>query len=279
MATTPKARTSAGALANTKPHSKNGTGTGTGALNPSGRGSNAAEGLLGVQTQTLSHAQAGSTPGSGLAPYAGILPSSILGGTTTGGYGYQHGYGPGFGLGYGYGNRYGLGYNHGYRGPYRYGRRNYVTMSSQALNRMRRLQRLIADLDALSPGTAASPLQQTALRNDLQALAPGSYRTNRGSVQNLAGGLATALPQRSRRLLDTARLAGDLEVVVNAAHLPAGQVSRAVGDAHTVLRSSGVGQSHLQGLVLAMRSVGAVGGLGNALGVGAGLANRMPRVR
>jgi hypothetical protein len=217
---------------------------------------------------TTGSSPAASAPAPVLGSIASLLPGSL------GGVSPSVGYGSGF-SGYGHHSGYGYGHGSGYRGPYRsgYGRRNYVAMSSQARNRMLRLQRLIADLNALSPGAAVGAANRTTLRNDLWALSQGANRPAHAAVQSLAGDLTTALPGRSRPLLDTVRLAGDLETVVNGPHLPSGTVQHAVNDARSVLRSSGVGAANLQAVVASMQTVGVPGALGN--GFGPGLANQL----
>jgi hypothetical protein len=68
-----------------------------------------------------------------------------------------------------------FGYRSGYRG---YGYRNSTLVS----NRMRRLSKLVRDLNTLTVGYAAPPNDRIILRNDLMALSQGGMRPPSTSV-------------------------------------------------------------------------------------------------
>ena len=137
----------------------------------------------------------------------------------------------------------------GYRG---YGYRN----SSMVSSRMRRLAKLVRDLNTLTVGYAAPLNDRSILRNDLMAVAQGGMRPPSSSVNQLSQHLVNFLPQRSTPLLNTERLALNLETVMNGARLNATQVNRAINSSQSILRSSGLPQPGLQALNSAMRSVG-----------------------
>lgn len=148
----------------------------------------------------------------------------------------------------------------GYRG---YGYRN----SSMVSSRMRRLSRLVRDLNTLTVGYAAPLNDRTILRNDLMALAQGGMRPPSTSVNQLSQHLVNYLPQRSTPLLNTERLALNLETVMNGGRLNAGQVNRAISSSESILRSSGLPQPGMQALNTAMRSVGFWGSANNQAGI------------
>lgn len=120
---------------------------------------------------------------------------------------------------------------------------------------MLKLRKLIADLDSLSPGLVTNAMHKNVIRGDLSRLIRGGNRMNSAGVQNIALGLVDALPARKNQALNTARLAGDLESVVNGSRLPAGQFLNAVRDAEGLLRASGAPPAKLQTLDTAMRSM------------------------
>lgn len=154
-----------------------------------------------------------------------------------------------------YGNR------SGYRG---YGYRN----SSMVSSRMRRLSKLVRDLNTLTVGSTPPLNDRNILRNDLMALAQGGMRPPSTSVNQLSQHLVNYLPQRSTPLLNTERLALNLETVMNGGRLNSGQVNRAISSSQSILRSSGLPQPGLQALNTAMRSVGFWGGMaGNQAGI------------
>src|SRR5207302_425940 len=97
---------------------------------------------------------------------------------------------------YGYGSsRYGgyhpyhhYGYGSGYSG---------MRNASMYFARMRRLNRLINDLNQLTPGAAASASMTNRLRSDLMGVAQGSFRPPSPSVQKLSADLVSILPTRT----------------------------------------------------------------------------------
>ncbi len=139
----------------------------------------------------------------------------------------------------------------GYRG---YGYRN----SSMVSGRMRRLAKLVRDLNTLTVGYAAPLNDRNILRNDLMAMAQGGMgmRPPSAAVNQLSQHLVNFLPQRSTPLLNTERLALNLETVMNGARLNSSQVNRAINSSQSILRSSGLPQAGQQALSTAMRSVG-----------------------
>ncbi len=153
---------------------------------------------------------------------------------------------------------YGSGVRSGYRG-YGYGNRN----SSMASARMRRLARVVRDLNSLTVGSRPPVNDRNILRNDLMSLAQGGMRPASSSVQQLSAHLVNYLPRRSTPLLNTERLALNLETVMNGARLNASQVNRAINSSQTLLRSSGLPQAAQQAVASAMRNVGFAGLAGN----------------
>jgi len=148
----------------------------------------------------------------------------------------------------------------GYRG---YGYRNSYMVS----NRMRRLAKLVRDLNTLTVGYSAPLNDRNILRNDLIAVAQLGMRPPSASVNQLSQHLVNYLPQRTTPLLNTERLALNLETVMNGGRLNASQVNRAINSSQSILRSSGLPQAGLQALNTAMRSVGFWGQAGNQAGL------------
>ena len=153
-----------------------------------------------------------------------------------------------------YGNR------NGYRG-YGYGNSTYATA------RMRRLARLVRDLNTLTVGYVAPPNDRNVLRGDLNALSQGGPRPPSARVLQLAQDLIAHLPRRGVPLLNTERLALDLEKVMNGSRLNSGQVNSAINSARSILRTSGLAQPAIESLATDMRSVGQWRLAGNQAGV------------
>ncbi len=129
--------------------------------------------------------------------------------------------------------------------------------------RMMRLSRVVRDLNALTVGYSAAANEHNILRNDLMNLAQGGMRPASTSVQQLSRNLISYLPQRSTALLNTERLALNLETVMNGARLNASQINRAVNSSQSLLRSSGLPQAGQQAVASSMRNVGFAGLAGN----------------
>jgi hypothetical protein len=67
------------------------------------------------------------------------------------------------------------------------------------------------------------------------------------------------LPQRRSPILNTERLALDLETVMNGGRLNPALVNRSLGSAQSILRLTGVPQAGIQSVVSDMRSIGSGG--------------------
>ncbi len=154
---------------------------------------------------------------------------------------------------YGYQPGYRSGSRRGYARSPRY--RGNSSLQRQQMARMLKLRKLIADLNSLSPGLVTNANHRNVIRGDLSRLIRGGNRANSTGVQKIATGLVDALPARRNQALNTARLAGDLESVVNGSRLPAGRFLNAVRDAEGLLRASGAPPAKLQTLDTAMRSM------------------------
>jgi hypothetical protein len=159
---------------------------------------------------------------------------------------------PGLALYHGYHayrNYYGSGYGRGYRG---YGYRNSPVVNS----RMRHLAKLVRDLNTLTVGYVATPAERNILRNDLMAVAPGGSRPPSGAVLQLSGNLISHLPSRQVPMLNTERLALDLEAVMNGSRLPSARVNNAISSAQSILRASRVPHAGIQALSADLKSIG-----------------------
>jgi hypothetical protein len=148
---------------------------------------------------------------------------------------------------YGGGRRY---YGYG-----RYWRRSYYRPTNQMSGPMRRLRKLIADLDALTPGTQVTQVHKNMLKNDLMAVAEHIPRPTTPPVQLLADHLADGLTHRTVPLLNTMELAGDLKAVMNAAHISNGAVKTASTESQMLLKGSGVKQADVTAIANDLKAV------------------------
>lgn len=129
----------------------------------------------------------------------------------------------------------------GYLMPYGYRRSPYEGLGSPAdFDRMRRLARLMNDLDQLVPGRAPSSSQVDRLRGDLDAVLYAKEKPSAPVVQKLAIDLARVVPVRNVPMLNTGQIARDLEVIMNAGRVSPVQIQDAISSVRHQLWHSGV---------------------------------------
>jgi hypothetical protein len=115
---------------------------------------------------------------------------------------------------------------------------------------------VVRDLNMLTVGYKAPATDWQVLRNDMMSLVQGGIRPPSAAVLQLSERLIDYLPRRQIPLLNTERLALDLEAVMNGSHLNAGRVDQAISSALGILRSSGVPQVGVQAISTQLRTVG-----------------------
>jgi hypothetical protein len=116
-------------------------------------------------------------------------------------------------------------------------------------------------------GYVAPPSDRNVLRSDLNAVSRSGLRPPSAGVNQLALDLINHLPRRGTPLLNTERLALDLETVMNGSRLGLGRVNAAINSARSVLRSSGLPQPALESVATDMKTVGMWRLAGNAAGM------------
>jgi hypothetical protein len=136
--------------------------------------------------------------------------------------------------GYGYGNRY---YGNGY---------NNNSNNSMYFAQMRRLSRLVSDLNNLTQGGNVAPAMSSRLHSDLMGLVTNNFRPSQQSVQQLSTDLATILPTRTVPMMNTGELAQHLMVVMNGGGQNMFQVQNSIAGAQGILSMSGVPQQGIQ---------------------------------
>jgi hypothetical protein len=214
-------------------------------LQPNAAQSTSIPGAAAFPQQPLSRTAPASTP---ILAYGSVLPFASGAGLSL----YQ-GY-------HAHRNYFGGGYGRGYHG---YGYRN----SSLVNARMRRLAKLVRDLNALTVGHASNPNEQNILRNDLMGVTQGGSRPPTQAVRQLSGSLVNHLPTRKTYFLNTEQLALDLEVVMNGGRVTPTRVSHAISSAGSLMRSSGVPQAGVEAVIADLKSIGFPRVAGNAGGV------------
>jgi len=150
---------------------------------------------------------------------------------------------------YGYGSVYG---NRGIRNT------NYF-------GQMRALSRLINDLNQLSRGSVVNGNHTTRIRSDLMGVVSATGRPPIQTVHQLSMSLVNALPSRTVPMMNTGQLARDLAVVMNGNGMNVMQIQHAIGNAQSVLHSSGVSQPGIQSVTHGLMMVASWGNAASPL--------------
>jgi hypothetical protein len=186
---------------------------------------------------------------------------------------------PGLGLGYGgmfglvsgpNGHHYYVYYpysygGYGYRNRY-YGSGNYGnTNNSMYFAQMRRLSRLVNDLNNLTRGSNMAPAMSSRLRSDLMGVVNNNRWPPQQSVQRLSVDLATILPTRSVPAMNTGELAQHLMVVMNGGGQNMFNSQNSIAGAQGIMSMSGVPQQGIQTISSDLMTVATWGNAGNGL--------------
>jgi hypothetical protein len=141
---------------------------------------------------------------------------------------------------------YGSGYGYGYRNRY-YGN-GYSNNSNNSMYfaQMRRLSRLVNDLNSLTRGGNVAPAISSRLHSDLMGVVASNFRPSQQSVQQLSTDLATILPTRTGPMMNTGELAQHLMVVMNGGGQNMFQVQNSIAGAQGIMSMSGVPQQGIQ---------------------------------
>jgi hypothetical protein len=131
--------------------------------------------------------------------------------------------------GYGYGRRYGYGAQH-----------NMMSVS------MRHLQKLVRDLDSITPNRSMTQAHKNVFSRDLIAVVDRGPVPNPSGVQTLANDLVDTMARRKSPTIDTTDLAWALKAVMNSGHLENVHVSEAIAQSQAILGNGGAQQADIK---------------------------------
>jgi hypothetical protein len=168
------------------------------------------------------------------------------------------GYGVGVGSAYAVSHHPHYGSLHHSRAPhYATNRNTGRSTGSTVTPAQRHYNKLVADLDSLSPQFAIADTHRNTLKGDVMAVAEGTHRPDATTVQHLSQHLADAMTRRKSQVINTAMLAGDIRLIVNSGPLPKAQVDQAIAQTQHVLKEGGFRQADIQTVVADMHAVAA----------------------
>jgi hypothetical protein len=152
-------------------------------------------------------------------------------------------------------------YYHGHRyygGRYYRSNRGYYPRHNMMSAAMRHLQRLIADLDSITPNSHMTQSQKNIFHRDLLAVVDSGPKPNTSNVQVLANDLVDTMSRRKSPMIDTKDLAWSLKAVMNSGHLAAGDVTHAIAQSQSILGNGGAIQADIKTVVNDLKMITAL---------------------
>lgn len=119
------------------------------------------------------------------------------------------------------------------------------------------IARIQADLAALKPGKAATVEQKQQLIRDLSAAARGANKPSLPTVTTFANGLIAALADKSLGAPEQARLAQNLEAVLNSGGMAQKQYDAVIDDVQAILQVGGAKRPQAMEAANQLKAVGA----------------------
>jgi hypothetical protein len=150
----------------------------------------------------------------------------------------------------------------GRRIPY-YGSYGNYTSTNTAQQHM---NRLIADLDSLAPGFQTTNYHYNRLQGDMMAVSLNYRRPQSNLVHGLSRSIALGMTRRQSPTINTAALAQGLRIVVNAGHLPPGEVNTAIAQSQYLLHEGGLAPADVKAVVADMHAIAGQAQLGLGYG-------------
>lgn len=119
------------------------------------------------------------------------------------------------------------------------------------------IARIQADVAALKPGKAATVEQKQQLIRDLSAAARGANKPSLPTVTTFANGLIAALADKSLGAPEQARLAQNLEAVLNSGGMAQKQYDAVIDDVQAILQVGGAKRPQAMEAANQLKAVGA----------------------
>jgi hypothetical protein len=110
----------------------------------------------------------------------------------------------------------------------------------------RHFDKLVHDLDSLSPRYQVAESHRIGLKNDLMAVVQGYGRPSTSVVSQLSHNLANAMTRRQSQAINTRALAEGLQVVMNSSHFNKVDVDSAIAQSQNYLREGGFSPIDIQ---------------------------------
>jgi hypothetical protein len=129
--------------------------------------------------------------------------------------------------------------------------------SNQITPAQRHFNKLVQDLDMLSPRFQVAESHRIGLKNDLMAVVQGYGRPSTPVVSQLSHNLADAMTRRQSQAINTRALAQGLQVVMNSPHFSKVDVDSAIAMSQNYLREGGLNPNDIQAVAVGMHTVAA----------------------
>ncbi len=129
--------------------------------------------------------------------------------------------------------------------------------ATPAATQQQSVARLTADFAAIKPGSAVSPEQKQQLLKSMALAVRGPTKPFLPTVTKFGNSLADALAEKSLGNAEQARLAQNVEAVLNSERLPAAQFDAIIADVQAILQVSGTKRNLAVSAANDLKAVGA----------------------
>jgi hypothetical protein len=116
--------------------------------------------------------------------------------------------------------------------------------------------RLQADIAGIKAGTPATPEQKTQFMKDIAVAVRGATKPLLPTVAKFVNELTAALSEKALGAPEQARLAQDIEAVLNSAAMPVTQFDAVLADAQAILQVGGAKRAAAVAVANDLRAVG-----------------------
>lgn len=118
------------------------------------------------------------------------------------------------------------------------------------------IARIQADIAAIKTGTPATSDQKTQFLKDIAAVARGAIKPSLPTAAKFVNGLTAALAEKALGAPEQARLAQDIEAVLNSAAMPLTQFDAVIADVQAILQVGEIKRAAATAVANDLKAVG-----------------------
>jgi hypothetical protein len=118
------------------------------------------------------------------------------------------------------------------------------------------IARIQADIAAIKTGTPATPEQKTQFLKDIAAVVRGAVKPSLPTAAKFVNGLTAALAEKALGAPEQARLAQNIEAVLNSVAMPPTQFDAVIADVQAILQVGDVKRAAAVAIASDLKTVG-----------------------